>query len=263
MTQSSNIKKSPINGANPLAQAYEITASSNVENPTNGAKPPAQAEEIAAPAAVRDFIDQVPPAIAPLFSNPPVLRTEDPNAYKAMLNQVAATIKPKDLIEFCWTRDFTDLWWEALRYRHMRKTMATSRQTLANRRNAALSCGPKTAAGTARPRLNAVRHGLAAQPDPHVAHEEILNGLPPQRKTARVHPARRSLRQSAALQRGSFCQNLVRTPIGQARVARARNQLSPARAIMTASVGARAPECRKYSNWSSVAGAVSDADELQ
>jgi hypothetical protein len=78
--------------------------------------------------------------------------------------------------------------------------MAMSRQVLAYRRNAALSCGPKTAAGTARSRLNAVRHGRAAQPDPHVAHEEILNGLP--RKTARVQSARRSLRQPAVLQRG-------------------------------------------------------------
>ena len=74
--------------------------------------------------------------------------------------------------------------------------MATSRQILANRRNAALSCGPKAAAGTA----HAARHGRAAQPDPHVAHEEILNGLP--RKTARVQSARRSLRQPAVLQRG-------------------------------------------------------------
>jgi hypothetical protein len=119
MVDSSNIKKSPSNGANPPAQADEIAASSNVENP--GACPPAQADASAAPEAARDFIDQLPPAVAPLFSNPPVLRTEDSNAYKALLNQVAATIKPKDLIEFCWTRDFTDLWWEALRYRQMRK----------------------------------------------------------------------------------------------------------------------------------------------
>jgi hypothetical protein len=72
---------------------------------------------------VRDFIDQVPPAVAPLFSNPPVLGTEDPNAYRALLNEVGATIRPKDLIEFWWTRDFTDLTWEILRYRQMRKAI--------------------------------------------------------------------------------------------------------------------------------------------
>jgi hypothetical protein len=101
-----------------------MSKSSNIKQiPTNGANPPAQADESDAPAAVRDFIDQVPPAVAPLFSDPPVLRTEDPNAYKALLNEVAATIKPKDLIEFWWTRDFTDLTWEILRYRKMRKAI--------------------------------------------------------------------------------------------------------------------------------------------
>jgi len=41
--------------------------------------------------------------------------------------------------------------------------MATIRQILANRRNATRCCGPKTPAGKARSRLNALRHGLAAK----------------------------------------------------------------------------------------------------
>ena len=49
--------------------------------------------------------------------------------------------------------------------------MATLRQILANRRNAALSSGPKTAVGKARSKLNARRHGLAAQPDPFIRQE--------------------------------------------------------------------------------------------
>jgi len=40
--------------------------------------------------------------------------------------------------------------------------MASPRQLLANRRNAAKSRGPKTEQGKARSRMNALRHGLAA-----------------------------------------------------------------------------------------------------
>src|SRR3989442_9296833 len=39
--------------------------------------------------------------------------------------------------------------------------MATDRQIAANRRNGALSRGPKTAAGKARSSSNALKHGLA------------------------------------------------------------------------------------------------------
>src|SRR4051794_30563398 len=39
--------------------------------------------------------------------------------------------------------------------------MATDRQIAANRRNGALSRGPKTAAGKARSSRNALKHGLA------------------------------------------------------------------------------------------------------
>ena len=41
--------------------------------------------------------------------------------------------------------------------------MATTKQVAANRRNAKRSTGPKTAAGKAVSKLNAVRHGLLAQ----------------------------------------------------------------------------------------------------
>jgi hypothetical protein len=41
--------------------------------------------------------------------------------------------------------------------------MASPEQNAANRRNAQLSSGPRTAKGKARARLNALRHGLAAR----------------------------------------------------------------------------------------------------
>lgn len=41
--------------------------------------------------------------------------------------------------------------------------MATEKQIAANRRNAAKSTGPRTAAGKARSKMNALRHGLANQ----------------------------------------------------------------------------------------------------
>jgi hypothetical protein len=41
--------------------------------------------------------------------------------------------------------------------------MATEKQIAANRRNAAKSSGPRTAAGKSRSKMNALRHGLAAR----------------------------------------------------------------------------------------------------
>lgn len=78
---------------------------------------------VAEPVGGGDIVAHLPPAIASLFSNPPVLRNENQNAYKELLNEVAATMRPKDFIEFLWLRDFTDLTWEILRYRRMQKAI--------------------------------------------------------------------------------------------------------------------------------------------
>jgi hypothetical protein len=61
--------------------------------------------------------------------------------------------------------------------------MATTRQTTANRRNALLSTGPRTAAGKARSSLNSLRHGIYAS-----------NLILPGEDIADFHQARNRLR---------------------------------------------------------------------
>jgi hypothetical protein len=129
--------------------------SSNLkQSPGNGANPPAQADESAAPAAVRDFIDQVSPqtpdnqadtpafadntalpetadkvaaepAFAPgrLFAKPPTLRHEDRDAYQELQNAAQAAFGPRDLFEYIWAQDFTHLTWEIERGRRLRKAL--------------------------------------------------------------------------------------------------------------------------------------------
>ena len=70
--------------------------------------------------------------------------------------------------------------------------MATDRQIAANRRNGALSRGPKTAAGKARSSRNALKHGLA---------------IPITRDHATARKVRRAARQMAPLAVGDSILN--------------------------------------------------------
>jgi hypothetical protein len=70
--------------------------------------------------------------------------------------------------------------------------MATDRQIAANRRNGALSRGPKTAAGKARSSRNALKHGLA---------------IPITRDRATAREIRRAARQMAPLAVGDSILN--------------------------------------------------------
>ncbi len=70
--------------------------------------------------------------------------------------------------------------------------MATDRQIAANRRNGALSRGPKTAAGKARSSRNALKHGLA---------------IPIRRDRATARKIRRAARQMAPLAVGDSILN--------------------------------------------------------
>jgi hypothetical protein len=55
--------------------------------------------------------------IREMMGAPPVLATEDTEAYEQMFARFAAAIHPKDFIEWIWVRDLTDARWEIRWYR--------------------------------------------------------------------------------------------------------------------------------------------------
>jgi hypothetical protein len=66
----------------------------------------------------------VPGAIRPiainaetLFARPPVLSTEDPQAYSALYRKFTDMLRPADVFEYIWTHDIVHLTWEIQRLR--------------------------------------------------------------------------------------------------------------------------------------------------
>jgi hypothetical protein len=59
----------------------------------------------------------VPAEIADIFGHPPVLSTENRQAYDALTTQLALEWKPRDTIEWMFVRDLADISWEILRHR--------------------------------------------------------------------------------------------------------------------------------------------------
>jgi hypothetical protein len=62
-----------------------------------------------------------------LFGPPPVLGSEDPKAYDAMMAEILAAIKPRDFIGEMLVKNLTDAIWEAKRYLRL-KTLGIERQ---------------------------------------------------------------------------------------------------------------------------------------
>jgi hypothetical protein len=78
-----------------------------------------------------DEVGGAPPpdrALDPIFGPPPILDSEDADAYEALHDRVRAAMAPADVIEELWVRDVVDLTWEALRLRRLKaKLMAVAR----------------------------------------------------------------------------------------------------------------------------------------
>ena len=55
-----------------------------------------------------------------LFCPPQLIAGEDPVAYDEFFAKVCATVKPADIIEEIWVRDFVDCDWDVSRYRRLK-----------------------------------------------------------------------------------------------------------------------------------------------
>ncbi len=60
---------------------------------------------------------KIPPEIRALLGEPPLLNSEDPSAYEALLATFGAAVRPTDPIEWIHVKDCVDLTWEIRRIR--------------------------------------------------------------------------------------------------------------------------------------------------
>src|SRR5262249_53632157 len=70
----------------------------------------------------------VPTEIYNLLGKPPLLASEDPTRYEALLAALAHDVKPNDFIEWLWIKDTADLTWEIIRYRRINAALIDGRQ---------------------------------------------------------------------------------------------------------------------------------------
>ena len=69
----------------------------------------------------------VPAEIRDMLGNPPLLATEDPNHYEALLTELAREVRPSDFIEWLWVKDIADLTWDIFRYRRIKASYVDGR----------------------------------------------------------------------------------------------------------------------------------------
>ena len=69
----------------------------------------------------------VPVEIRDVLGEPPLLATEDPNQYDALLTGLARDVRPSDFIEWLWVKDIADLTWDIIRYRRIKASYVDGR----------------------------------------------------------------------------------------------------------------------------------------
>ena len=69
----------------------------------------------------------VPAEIRDMLGEPPLLATEDPNQYDALLTELAREVRPSDFIEWLWVKDIADLTWDIFRYRRIKASYVDGR----------------------------------------------------------------------------------------------------------------------------------------
>lgn len=68
-------------------------------------------------ALVENPLSKVPPGLAFLFNDPPLVGEEKREDYESLFLAIVAALKPRDEIVWLLAHDFTDLMWESLRER--------------------------------------------------------------------------------------------------------------------------------------------------
>ena len=62
----------------------------------------------------------VPAEIRDILGKPPLLATEDPNAYYTLLAKLAREEKPSGIVEWLWVKDIADHTWDIIRLRRIK-----------------------------------------------------------------------------------------------------------------------------------------------
>ena len=61
-----------------------------------------------------------------LFGPPPLIEGENTQDYDDLVTRISTEVKPDDILEHIWVRDFVDLVWEASRLRRLKANLMTA-----------------------------------------------------------------------------------------------------------------------------------------